>query len=246
MKITNIASIIMLIASPVALLATPENDRKIEDSARASYNYRVILDDQVKVSARDGVVTLSGTVMDNDDRNLAVDTAESLPSVVRVNNQIKVESKYPEHSDSWMAFKIRGRLLVKAHVSAADTKVSVNEGHVTLTGVANSLEQKELTTEYAKDVTGVKSVTNDMTIKDKPDTYTVAESMDDVSISSQVRYALLSHSSTSMLKTKVTSNNGIVSISGVAKSDTEKALVTKLASNVRGVQSVTNDMTVAK
>jgi osmotically-inducible protein OsmY len=47
-----------------------------------------------------------------------------------------------------------------------------------------------------------------------------------------------------VLKTKVTTKNGVVMISGVADSDAEKDLVTKLASGIRGVQSVDNDMSV--
>jgi osmotically-inducible protein OsmY len=36
----------------------------------------------------------------------------------------------------------------------------------------------------------------------------------------------------------------VVNISGVADSDAQKALVTKLAQDTRGVKSVVNDMTV--
>jgi osmotically-inducible protein OsmY len=68
--------------------------------------------------------------------------------------------------------------------------------------------------------------------------------MDDASITSQVKYALLSHKSTSALKTKVTTNDGVIVVTGEASSDAEKSLVTKLASDVRGVKSVSNNMTV--
>jgi osmotically-inducible protein OsmY len=68
--------------------------------------------------------------------------------------------------------------------------------------------------------------------------------MDDASITSQVKYSLLSHRSTSALSTKVITEDGVVSISGVADSDAEKSLVSKLAQDTRGVKSVVNDMTV--
>jgi osmotically-inducible protein OsmY len=38
--------------------------------------------------------------------------------------------------------------------------------------------------------------------------------------------------------------NGVVTLSGVAKNPAEKALVTKLVTDIQGVTSVTNDMTV--
>jgi len=68
--------------------------------------------------------------------------------------------------------------------------------------------------------------------------------MDDASITSQVKFELLDHRSTSALKTKVTTKDGVVIISGNADSDAEKDLVTKLASDIRGVRSVDNQMTV--
>ena len=52
------------------------------------------------------------------------------------------------------------------------------------------------------------------------------------------------HEATSALKTKVTTNAGDITITGVADSDAEKSLVTKLAQDVRGAKSVTNNMTV--
>ena len=71
-----------------------------------------------------------------------------------------------------------------------------------------------------------------------------ARTIDDASITTQVKFALLSHRSTSALSTKVTTDDAVVSITGIAGSDAEKSLVTKLAQDTRGVKSVVNDMTV--
>ena len=247
MKTKIIASLLIIAASPLALLASYSTDRKIEEAAKASYNYRTVLEDNVKVKASDGVVTLTGTVQDKDDRDLAADTVENLPGVVSVHNEIVVKSSYPEYSDSWMAVKIRSRLLVKANVSAATTKVEVKDGVVTLSGTADNVAQKDLTAIYAMDIDHVKSVTNNIVVKDAKApaaTETMSDKIDDASITSQVKYALLSHKATSALKTKVTTNDGVVTVSGVAASDAEKSLVSKLARDVRGTRSVTNNMTV--
>jgi len=246
MKTHKLSALLVLIASPVVLFASSTNDRKIEDAAKASYNYRTVLEDNVTVKANDGIVTLTGTVQDNDDKALAADTVENLPGVLSVDNQIKVEPKYPEKSDGWMALKIRSRLLVKANVSATNTKVSAHDGNVTLSGTADTVAQKELTEVYAKDIDGVKSVKNDITVNEAaagPST-TVGEKIDDASITSQVKFALVSHKSTSALKTKVVTTEGVVRVTGDASSDAEKDLVTKLATGVRGTKSVINDMTV--
>ena len=246
MKIQKLSALLVLGASPLALFATSANDRKIEDAAKASYNYHTVLDNHVKVKSHDGAVTLTGTVQDKEEKALAADTVENLPGVVSVDNKIKVESKYPEKSDGWMALKIRSRLLVKSNVSATNTKVAANDGIVTLSGTADTVAQKELTEAYAKDIDGVKSVQNDIVVKDTTSTSgpTIGEKIDDASITSQVKFALLSQKATSALKTKVTTTDGVVRITGDAGSDAEKALVTKLATDVRGAKSVTNDMSV--
>ncbi|MBC8040627.1 MAG: BON domain-containing protein [Opitutaceae bacterium] len=245
MKNKTLSALLILAVAPIALFASSETDRKIEDAAKASYNYRTVLDDHVKVKAKDGIVTLTGTVEDNDEKALAVDTVENLPGVVAVKNEIKVKSSYPEHSDAWIAFKIRSRLLVKSNVSATNTKVVVENGNVTLTGTADNIAQKDLTGVYAKEIEWVKSVKNDIVIKDDTATReTIGEKIDDASITSQVKYALLSHKSTSAIKTKVTTNDGVIVITGEAASEAEKSLVTKLAQDVRGVKSVTNAMTI--
>ena len=91
----------------------------------------------------------------------------------------------------------------------------------------------------------VKSVKNDIVVKNRPAMgETIGEKIDDASITSQVKFALLSHKATSALKTKVTTTDGVIVITGEADSDAEKSLVTKLAQDVRGVNSVSNKMTV--
>jgi osmotically-inducible protein OsmY len=56
---------------------------------------------------------------------------------------------------------------------------------------------------------------------------------------------LLSHRSTSALHTGVSTADGVVTLSGVAKNDAEKSLVTKLATDINGVTSVINNMTIS-
>jgi hyperosmotically inducible periplasmic protein len=242
----TVSALLLLLIAPVAAMASPAEDRKIEQAAEGSYNYRTVLENHVKVKASDGVVTLTGTVQDKDDKALAEDTVENLPGVTRVKNEIAVKPTHAEHSDEWIALKVRSRLLVKGNVSATATKVAARNGVVTLTGTADNLAQKELTGVYAQEIDHVKSVKNDLVVKAQPATAseTMGEKIDDASITSQVKFALLRHKSTSALKTKVVTTDGKVVVTGQASSDAEKALVTKLAQDVRGVKSVGNSMTV--
>jgi len=244
--IQNMTACLLLLVVPALLRADGSSDRKIEAAAKDSYNYRTVLEDHVKIKVNDGIVTLSGTVPDSDQRALAEDTVRNLPGVVSVDNRIKVEGGAAEHTDGWIATKIHTKLLVSNNVSTVNTKVDVRDGVVTLTGKADNLAQKELTTAIVKDIEGVKSVNNQITVADTTpvESRTNGDRMDDASITAQVKYALLTHKSTSALKTNVTTTDGVVMIAGDASSDAEKDLVTRLAQGVRGVHNVNNQMVV--
>lgn len=245
MKLNHVLLASFIASTASLLFASSDTDGKIKDAAKASYNYRTLLADKVTVHVDEGVVTLTGSVTDKDLISLAEDTVSNLPGVVRVDNKIAFDSSLEEHSDAWIAWKIRYELLVRANVSNSDTKVDVKDGVVTLTGTADNLAQKELTGLYAKEMNGVKDVKNEITLSPAPSSAkTASDTMDDASITSQVKYALLTHKSTSAIKTKVVTNDGVVVITGVAASPAEVSLVTKLAESIRGVKTVTNNMTV--
>jgi osmotically-inducible protein OsmY len=244
MNINKWTALLVIAASPVALMATTETDQKIEDAAKDSYNYRTVLDEKVDVKSENGNVTLTGVVQDPAQREIAEDTVINLPGVLSVDNQVTVVPQAPKDSDGWIAFKIHSSLLVRANVSATATTVAVVNGAVTLTGTATSAAQKELTGVYVREIQGVKSVKNDLIVLDSTPRETVKDSMDDASITGQLKFELVSHSATSALKTKVETVEGVVTITGEAANAAEKGLVTELAEGIRGVKSVDNRMTI--
>ena len=229
-------------------LRASDTDSRIESSAAKSYVFKTYLkNDSIKTDSKDGVVTLTGTVAEASHKSLAQDTVESLPGVKSVDNRLKVKGESPaEHSDTWISMKVKTALLFHRNVSATGTTVYVKDGIVTLQGEASSMAQKELTTEYAKDVDNVKEVKNEMTIATTPaiPSETMGDKIDDASITAQVKSSLLSHHSTSALHTTVSTTDGVVTLSGIAKNDAEKSLVTKLVTDINGVTSVINNMTV--
>jgi len=230
-------------------LAASQTDSRIESSAKKSYVFKTHLkDDSIKTVSKNGAVTLTGTVAESSHKSLAQDTVESLPGVKSVDNQLTVKGESPaEHSDGWVGAKVKTALLFHRNVRATKTDVNVKDGIVILSGEASSMAQKELTTSYAQDVEGVKEVKNQMTIATTPakPVETVGEKIDDASITAQVKSSLVSHRSTSALKTKVATTDGVVTLTGVAKNAAEKSLVTKLVTDIDGVNSVINNMTIA-
>jgi len=229
-------------------LNATEIDARIESMFGETYVFtRYLADDAIGIAASGGVVTLTGTVAEESHKALAEATVESLPGVIRVDNQLATTAEVAtENADIWIGRKVKFALLFHRNVDAGNTAVEVRDGIVTLRGEASSTAQKELTTEYAKDIERVREVKNEMTVAATPrmEERTAFEKMDDASITGQVRTALMTHRSTNYLGTKVETRNGEVMLTGIAKNAAEKSLVTKLVTDIRGVTCVTNEMTV--
>ena len=137
-----------------------------------------------------------------------------LPGVKSVENRLEIKDAPPSvNSDAWVREKVKTTLLFHRSVRAVKTEVDVKDGIATLRGEAASQAQKDLTTEYAKDVEGVKDVVNDLkVITVAAEKQTVGEKIDDASITAQVKMTLLFHRSTSAISTKVETKDGVVSL----------------------------------
>jgi hyperosmotically inducible protein len=242
----------LITASAVLATSTPlgasETDDRIESSFSKSYTYKIYLkDDAIKTECRNGVVTLTGQVNEESHKYLAQEAVAGLPGVQKVDNRLEVKLEGTDKSDTWIRAKVRSVLALHRNVSGSGTQVDIRDGVITLRGAATSEAQKDLATEYAEDVNGVLRVTNVMTVAkipakaDRP----VPETVDDASITAQVKVALQLHHSTSSVNTKVGTSDGVVTVSGMAKNAAEKTLVTKRATDIIGVKSVVNHMTIA-
>ncbi len=244
-----------------------KTDDSIESLARKSYVFTTYLkSDSIKISSEAGIVTLTGMVSRDTHKTMAERTMEGLPGVKIVHNRLKVKGETAaEKSDAWISARVISTLTFHRNVNGNTTKVVTKDGHVTLSGEASSSAQKDLTAEYAKDISGVKDVKNNMTVSKawrKQENKTinekvgetagkigdaaidVKESVDDASITALVKMTLLYHKSTSALSTTVKTNDGIVTLGGKAKNAAEKDLATKLIGDVRGVKSIVNTMAI--
>ncbi|MBA3005520.1 MAG: BON domain-containing protein [Proteobacteria bacterium] len=254
-RLSLIVTVASLFLCNVSLFAS-ETDDRIESSAQQSYVFRTYLKgDDIKVQSQDGVATLTGTVSGEAHKTLAQETVANLPGVTSVDNKLEEKGEAPAvFTDAWLVAKVKATFLFHRNLSATETEVVVDNGTVTLRGEATSMAQKDLATEYANDVEGVKVVKNEMTVAaaaGEPATKTVGqkidtmgEAIDDASITALVKTTLLYHRSTSALNTTVKTKDGVVTLGGKAKNAAEKELATKLVSDVHGVKSVTNNMTI--
>jgi len=126
------------------------------------------------VSAKSGVVVLTGIADSEGSKKMAGRLAMSTRGVVSVENQLAVSAKpsisdnakSTAHeagvtvSDSWITTKVKSTLLYSSNVDSSGITVSTNSGVVTLGGKAASGTERALAIELTKNVRGVKSVSS--------------------------------------------------------------------------------------
>jgi len=258
-KILQILLQICLVAFlcvPGKVLYASDSDDRIESSAKESDVFnRYLKDENIHIQSKDGAVILTGTVSEEFQKSLANDMVANLPGVKSVNNKLGLTSETPVvYSDAWILTKVKSNLSFHRNMDGLGIEVWVGDGTVTLRGKASSTAEKDLATEYAMDVEGVKDVINEITLAPaamKPDQTRLAEKIDiameflnDASITALAKTTLLYHRSTSALNTTITTNEGVVKLEGHVKNAAEKELATKLVSDVHGAKSVVNIMTI--
>lgn len=241
MKLLSRLAVSILCSLPLSGFASSEQDRALEIAARSSYNLHVLLSDRITVEMNDGVGTVSGMVTDADLRVIANDTVGSIPGVKLVKNLIRIDESHAGISDDSIAVKVRTALHIQAGVILDNVQISVKRSIVRLRGEVASGEERRRLSDVVNAVSWVRGVQNDLVVQANDAVSPPApEIIDDASITAQVRFALRTHRSTSNLRPHVTTNAGVVRLSGALASADERKHATEIASTVRGVKSVEN------
>jgi hyperosmotically inducible protein len=146
--------------------------------------------------------------------------------------------------DAVITTKVKSTLLTDSQARSGDTSVETRKGEVLLSGFVDSQAQADREVQLAKGIEGVTSVTNKLMIKDGKST--AGNVLDDSVITVKVKSALLADDQTRGTEFAVSSNKGVVQLSGYVDSADEQARATSVARNVEGVQSVVNDTSIKK
>ncbi len=224
------------------------SDRRIESLFVNSAVYRTQLKgDQVRAIADGGVVTLSGRVSQLSGKALAQELLLALPGVQRVNNQIEVVLEGGERGDAWVRSKVGSLMALHRRAAGGDIEVGFRAGVLTLSGTVADEAQIAVASAHAADVYGVERVVNEIRLVSTPAEGVVPPpgEVDDPSITAQVRVLLKMHRSTAGLDPKVHTVDGVVTVEGVAPTLGEIERVSQVASDLRGVKSLLNRMTLA-
>lgn len=168
------------------MLVTPERVRsertfaEVLDDATisASVKYKLIWNAKtdalgIHVDTRNGEVTLAGAAQTSAEKALAGRIARNTEGVLGVTNNINVgrttgETVLPKPavvaagaakaSDAWITTKVKSSLMFTRGTDVFRITVSTLNGVVSLAGMVDTVEERDLVVEVAGDVRGVKSV----------------------------------------------------------------------------------------
>ena len=131
------------------------------------------------------------------------------------------------------SFLIRVSQIDKKYILSVSSKVV--DGHIYLTGIVDSVDEKILLTKIAWKTEGARSVKNNIKVKDK---FSLKNSAKDLLITSQLKVALLSNKQVSMANYQINTVNQIIFIFGIAKSESEKREVINEAKIIQDVKNI--------
>lgn len=138
-------------------------------------------------------------------------------------------------TDLEIEVSVNNRLVNYSGELFRDVSVDVQEGRVVLTGSVPRREDQIVATDQSWQVPGVVEVADELTVAEDSGTQAYAE---DVWISNQVRYHLLTDLDVRSVNYNVTTVDKVVHITGTARSERELGVVLDYASGVPGVIKV--------
>ena len=137
--------------------------------------------------------------------------------------------------DSIMQKNLSTRILLLNKNYFLSVKSKVLDGRIFLTGKVNSPEEKLKLTKLAWETEGVRSVRNDIKIKDK---FNFQQSAKDILITSQLRTALILSKSIKAANYQIDTYKNKIYIYGIAMNSDEKELVINEAKEIADVNDV--------
>jgi len=123
---------------------------------------------EVSVKTVKGVITLHGKVASAEEQKAAEEIARRIEGQKKVVNQLTVvpaaQRKMVDRQDDQIVKEVKRGIKNDARLTKADIDVRADEGIVTLTGKAPSLETSVRASETARRVPGVRAVRNELTL----------------------------------------------------------------------------------
>ncbi len=233
----------MLLLGTARPAGRPESssDRQIESAVHDSYVFHTILQDRVAANMLEGRLTLTGTVLEEEDRALAIDTATSIRGVSGLDLRMTLAAPAKTPEDARIARQLLRRLQTQRGFVPARLSIVVTKEIVTLCGHVPDAEQSRRVEALADGIPGVRAVRNELVIAAETTPGSSSDDrIDDASITALVNFALRRDGQTAGLHAQGIVHSGAVTLIGGPGTTSQKAAATALVEQVHGVRSVLN------
>ena len=137
--------------------------------------------------------------------------------------------------DSIMHKNLTGKMIVKDKKYLLSVKSKVLDGRIFLTGKVDNPEEKLQLTKLAWEIKGVRSVRNDIKIKEE---FNFQRSAKDILITSQLRTALIFNKNIKATNYQIDTYKKKIYVYGIALTSEEKDLVISEANEILDVEDV--------
>ena len=137
--------------------------------------------------------------------------------------------------DSIMQKNLAGRIILMDKKYLLSVKTKVLDGRIFLTGKVDNPEEKLKLTKLAWETSGVRSVRNDIKIKEE---FNFQQSAKDILITSQLRSAMIFNKNIKATNYQIDTYKKKIYIYGIALTSDEKDLVVKEAEEILDVEDV--------
>jgi osmotically-inducible protein OsmY len=193
---------------------------------------------QIGVTAKDGIVGLSGNVQSYAAKYSAIEAAERVAGVKAVTDELKVDlPAYHVRNDEDIAGAAIHALQWDVWVPADSIKVKVSDGWITLEGAVDYKYQQEAAEDAVCNLTGVKGVSNFIMLK-RP-------KVSSSEVKANIEQALRRAAEVDADNVKVSVAEGKVTLDGKVSSWAERREAERAAWSAQGVNEVVDYLTIA-
>ena len=213
------------------------NDLQLQKSVQAELDWEPsVTAAHIGVTAKDGVVSLTGHVATYAEKHAAECAATRVKGVKAVAEELEVKLAFEmKRTDEEIASAAVDRLAWDVYVPGDAVKVKVEKGWITLTGQVDWKFQKDAVGQNLRRLWGVVGVSDQITLKPRANA---------ANIEKDITHALHRSWLFAQDNVSVSASRGAVRLSGVVHSPEDKLLAGCTAWAAPGVTRVDNDIAI--